>query len=325
MLLNLFFLIAGLVLVLVGANFMTDGSVALAKRMGMSDFIVGLTIVAMMTSAPELVVSITSAFNASPGMAIGNVVGSNIFNILIIIGVTAIIRPISVTGGMLVNDIPLVVLSSAVLLAMGSSPWLDGSPMELTRVDGVLLLLFFAIFMRYTFASAKAGGENAADAGGTDTGAKPPMALWKALLITPGGLGLLILGGDWFVDGASGLAKALGWSEAMIGLTILAAGTSLPELATSVVSAVRGFPGIALGNVIGSCIFNVFFVLGCSSLVTELPFGGVSIADLIVMTVASILFWAFGRLFGHRIINRAEGVLLVLIYVGYITWLAVNL
>lgn len=327
MFIDIALLVLGLGLILGGANFMTDGSVAIAKRFGMSDFLIGLTIVAMMTSAPELVVSITSAVNASPAMAIGNIVGSNIFNILVIIGLTALIKPIAVTEGVLVNEIPLVILSSFVLLIMGSSPWLDNGPMLITRVDGLLLLIFFIIFMRYTFASAKKSPEAAAQQGNDDSDgkAKAPAPLWKAILLTLGGLACLILGGQWFVDGASGVARGLGWSEGLIGLTILAAGTSLPELATSIVAATKGYSGMCLGNVIGSNIFNIFLVLGCTATITPLTFGGIGIVDLAVLTGASLLFWEAGWFYKKRTIARSEGALMLVCYVGYITWLYVNL
>lgn len=322
MLLDIALLVIGLVLILAGANYMTDGSVGIAKRFGMSDFLIGLTIVAMMTSAPELVVSVTSAINASPEMAIGNIVGSNIFNICVIIGITALIRPIAVTAGILINEIPLVILSSVVLLIMGLAPQLDGAPMTITRVDGLLLLVFFIIFMRYTFASAKSAPQpEPADA----TPAKKPIPLWRAILLTVGGLAALVVGGQWFVDGASGIARAIGWSEGLIGLTILAAGTSLPELATSIVSATKGFPGMALGNVIGSNIFNIFFVLGCTATVTPLSFGTISLFDLVTLVAVSLLFWAFGWFYGRRTITRPEGALFVIIYIAYIVWLYVNL
>lgn len=321
MLLDIALLIIGLVLILAGANYMTDGSVGIAKRFGMSDFIIGLTIVAMMTSAPELVVSVTSAINASPEMAIGNIVGSNIFNICIIIGVTALIRPIMVTQGILINEIPLVILSSVVLMVMGLAPELDGGPMTITRVDGLLLLIFFIIFMRYTFASAKSAPQPET----SEEGDKAPIPLWRAILLTVGGLVALVLGGQWFVDGASGIARAIGWSEGLIGLTILAAGTSLPELATSVVSATKGFPGIALGNVIGSNIFNIFFVLGCTATVTPLSFGTISLFDLVTLAVVSLLFWTFGWFYGRRTITRPEGALFIIIYIAYIVWLYLNL
>ncbi len=318
-------LLVGIVLILVGANFMTDGSAALAKRFGMSDFLVGLTVVSMMTSAPELVVSVTSAFNASTEMAIGNIVGSNVFNILVIVGVCAMIKPITVERGVLLNEIPLVVLSSVVLLVMGSAPWLDGGSMVLTRVDGLLLLLFFIVFMRYTFASARRvePGSDPAEAEGA---AMKRMPLWKAIVYVLGGLAGLVFGGEWFVDGACGIAKSVGWSEGLIGLTILAAGTSLPELATSVVAAAKGNPGICMGNVIGSNIFNIFFVLGVTSTIKPLSFGTIGFADLLVLTAASVLFWVVGSFFGRaRTITRWEGALMVLLYVAYTAWLILNL
>lgn len=319
MLVNILLLIAGLVLILGGANYMTDGSAALAKRMGMSDFIVGLTIVSMMTSAPELVVSVMSAAGASTDMAIGNIVGSNIFNILVIIGVVALIRPIEVTRGVLVNEIPLVILSSVVLFVMGCAPYIDGTPMVLSRVDGLILLLFFVVFMRYTIASARKAP--ATDPLAEDAQRKKQLPLWKALVFLLGGLAALIFGGQWFVDGAVGIARGLGWSEALIGLTILAAGTSLPELATSAVAAIRGFSGICLGNVIGSCIFNIFFVLGTTATVMPLQFGNITILDLGVLVGASFLFWIFGWLFRVRTITRAEGAVLFFCYIAYILYL----
>lgn len=319
---SILLLILGLCLILAGANFMTDGAAAIARKFGMSDFLIGLTVVAMMTSAPELVVSITGAVNASPEMAIGNIVGSNIFNILVIIGLTAIISPITVTRGILTNEIPLVILSSVVLLIMGSSPWLDGGPMAVTRSDGLILLIFFIIFMRYTIASAKRTPDNGTPS--TDENAKRPLPLWLDILITLGGLGLLILGGQWFVDSASDIARTLGWSEGLIGLTILAAGTSLPELATSLVAATKGHSGMCLGNVIGSNIFNIFLVLGCTATVMPLSFGSIGLFDLLSLTAASILFWIFGQFYRRNTITRAEGIFLLLCYIAYISYLYLN-
>ena len=318
---NIILFIIGLLLILGGANFMTDGASALARRMGMSDFMVGLTVVSMMTSAPELVVSLTSAFNASPAMAVGNIVGSNIFNSLVIVGISALIKPIWIEGGILVNEIPLVILSSAALLAIGCAPWLDGTSMEVTRVDGILLFLFFLVFMRFTFAQAKKAPDPVV---AEDSVQKKSLPLWKALIYVCGGLAGLVLGGQWFVDGASGIARSLGMSEAMIGLTIIAAGTSLPELATSVVAALKGSPGICIGNVIGSNIFNIFFVLGVTSIVKPLPFGGIDIFDLSVLMVASLLFWAVGWFVGNRTIRRSEGAVMMLIYIAYVTTLCLT-
>jgi len=311
-------LVGGLVLILLGANYMTGGAASLARRMGMSDFMVGLTIVSIMTSAPELVVSIMSAFNASAEMAVGNIVGSNIFNIFVIVGVVALVRPIKVEAGILANEIPLVVLSSVVLLVIGCAPFLDpGSPMVLTRVDGLILMLFFIVFMRYTVSSAKKEKPAAEEK-------KREMPLWRGLVSLFGGLAALVFGGDWFVDGASGIARVLGLSDAIIGLTIIAAGTSLPELATSVAAALRGYPGMCIGNVIGSCIFNIFFVLGFTSTILPLQFGSIGVVDLVVLTLSSVLFWVFGRHYGQRTITRAEGAFMLAGYVAYIAWLCYN-
>lgn len=248
------YLVIGLVLILAGASALTDGASAIARRMGVSDLVVGLTVVSFGTSAPELTISILSSANGNAGLAIGNVVGSNIFNICAIIGVTALLRPVPVGRGLISNEIPLVVLSSLVLLAMGSSVWLDGaSSAVLTRVDGVILLLFFAVFMRYVFASAKDGGRT----GDERDVVASAMPLWKSLAYTLGGLAALIWGGDRFVDGASAIAGGFGVSEAVIGLTIVAAGTSLPELATSVMAALKGRTGMAVGNVIGLSLIHI--------------------------------------------------------------------
>lgn len=323
MLLNILLLVLGLGLILGGANYMTSGAAALAKRLGMSDFLVGLTVVSMMTSAPELVVSITSAFTGSTAMAVGNVVGSNIFNILMIVGMCAVISPIKVERGVLINEIPIALLAAVVLLVMGSSTVLDGTPMELSRVDGLLLLIFFMIFMRYTLASAKRAP--ASDPLSEDGAQQPSIPLWKALVFLFGGLAALVWGGNLFVDNAAAVARAIGWSDGLIGLTILAAGTSLPELATSMVAAWKGMPGICIGNVIGSNIFNVFFVLGTTATIRPLAFGNISLFDLLVLTGASILFWCVGWFIGKRTITRGEGAVMVLLYVGYILYLCLSL
>lgn len=319
MITDILFFVIGLVMVIVGANFLTEGSASLAKRLGMSDFIVGLTIVSMMTSAPELVVSVTGALNASTELAIGNIVGSNIFNVLMIIGLTALIKPVSVTRSVLVAEIPIVILASLVLLIMGSSQWLDGTPMMLTRVDGMILLVFFIIFLRHTIIAARTAPATEPVAVEGKRQAKLPA--WRAILYTAGGLAVLVLGGDWFVDGAVGIAKAAGWSDALIGLTILAAGTSLPELATSLSAAMKGYPGMCIGNVIGSNIFNIFFVLGITSTITPLYFGTIGLTDLFVMTGAALLFWITGWFYGHRVINRVEGAAMTVCYIGYIVYL----
>lgn len=308
-------LVGGLLLILWGANALTDGAAAVARRFKISNLVIGLTIVAFGTSAPEFVVSFFSALNGSAELSIGNVVGSNIFNGLMIMGVTAIVAPIPVGKGTLSKEIPLCVLSSIVLFLCANDVLLDGGATNIiSRVDGLLLLCFFAIFLGYTFAIAKEGeGE------GGEVVRDIPM--WKSVLFILFGLGALIGGGQLFVNGASGIARALGVSESIIGLTLVAGGTSLPELATSVSAALKKNPGIAIGNVIGSNIFNAFAVLGASATLTDLPTGGITNLDFVTLIVASILIWIAGFFLGKRIITRPEGIFLVLCYVGYTTYL----
>lgn len=322
MLIDIFFLLLGFGLIIVGANGLTDGSSAIAKRWGVSDLVIGLTVVSFGTSAPELVISLMSAIKGSSELAVGNVVGSNIFNVLAIIGVVAMVKPIVIEKTVLTIEIPLVVLSAAVLLDMGNGPLLDGAPERMvTRVDGIILLLFFCIFMVRTFSHAK-NPQPGVDA--TPPGVKP-MALWKAVVWTVGGLAGLVYGGDCFVRGASGIASGLGVSDAVIGLTVVAAGTSLPELATSVTAAVKGQSGIAIGNVIGSNIFNIFFVLGATATIRPLAFGSIGNFDLIYMFGACVLFWVVGWFFKDRTITRWEGALMGACYVAYIAALIAKL
>lgn len=314
--LDTIFLIGGLVLILLGANGLTDGAAAVAKRFNISDLVIGLTIVAFGTSAPELVISIMAALGGSADMAIGNVMGSNAFNVLMIIGVTAMVLPIKVGEGILSKEIPLVILASFVLAVCANDILLDGgSSNVISRIDGLVLLGFFLIFMRYTFAIARNGGDEA-------EGEKiKEMPIWKSALFILGGLAGLVYGGQLFVDGASGIASSLGVSESIIGLTIVAGGTSLPELATSVTAALKKNSGIAIGNVIGSNLFNVFFVLGCSATISPLPMGGINNVDMAVLIGSAILFWLVGWFFKKRTITRVEGALLVICYVAYTAYL----
>ncbi len=314
MLIDILFLIMGLALILGGASQLTDGAASVARRLGISELTVGLTVVAFGTSAPELVISLLAALDGNAAMAIGNVVGSNIFNILMILGVTALVRPIVVERNVMSMEIPMVVLSSVVMLMLGNEVMLDGAPANVvSRTDGIMLLVFFLLFMRYTLATAKNST--------TSPEAEPikEMPAWRSALAIIGGLAALIFGGDLFVDGATGLARTIGMSDAVIGLTIVAAGTSLPELATSVAAALKGRPGIAIGNVIGSNIFNILMVLGVSATITPLPFGSIGNFDLLTLLGASLMFLLFARIIGTRTITRTEGLFMVLCYVAY-TW-----
>lgn len=320
MILSVIYLAVGLILIMYGASWLTDGASAVARRMGVSDLVIGLTVVALGTSAPELAISVISAIDGSAELAIGNVVGSNIFNILVIIGITAMVAPIKVERSILTAEMPMVLLSAVALLAIGASPYLGGGTAVVSRTDGILLLLFFAIFMRYVMAQARKGSSDDSDAAAS--GKSIPM--WRSVLMIVAGLAGLVYGGDRFVDGASGIASAMGVSQAVIGLTVVAAGTSLPELATSIVAARRGSPGMAIGNVIGSNIFNIFMVLGTSAVVRPLPFGSIGIIDLLVLTVACLLFWIVGAFWRVRTITRGEGVLLLGLYIAYTAWMIAN-
>jgi cation:H+ antiporter len=314
-------LLVGLALVLWGANALTDGSSSIASRLGVSDLVVGLTVVAFGTSTPELVISIVSAVNGSAPLAVGNTIGSNIFNILAIIGITALVRPIKVERTIMTTELPILLLSSVVIWALGNSSWINGFGNNIiSRTDGIFLLLAFALFMRHTLAAARTQ-QQAPTEGQNNRG----MPVWRSILYIVLGLTALIFGGDRFVAGASSIAIKAGISEGVVGLTIVAIGTSLPELATSVVAAIKGKPGLAVGNVIGSNIFNIFMVLGITSTISPLPFEGIDNMDLGTLLVASILFYLFAWVYKKRTITRLEGMVLLLCYIAYMTALLLRL
>ena len=328
---DILFLIGGLILILLGANGLTDGASAVAKRFHIPNIVIGLTIVAFGTSAPELAVSVSSALKGSADIAVGNVVGSNIFNALMIVGCTAMFAPIVVQRNTLLKEIPLCILASIALLVMGNDRLLDHADDNVISItDGLILLRFMAIFLSYTFAIAKQPQPIPTTEGNAETTAIEEgteikdMPLWRSILYIVGGLAGLIYGGQLFVDGASGIARSLGVSESVIGLTLVAGGTSLPELATSIVAALKKNPEIAIGNVVGSNLFNIFFVLGCSASITPLHLAGINNIDLLVLVGSSILLWIFGVFFGKRTITRIEGSILIACYVGYTVWLISN-
>jgi len=314
---DILLLLGGLALILIGANGLTDGAAAIAKRFNIPSIVIGLTIVAFGTSTPELTVSISSALKGSSDIAIGNVVGSNIFNVLMIVGVTSIVAPIVITRNTLKKEIPLCILSSIVLMICANDILLDKGDVNILSVtDGLILLCFFVIFLGYTFAIASQGN--------SDDSEIKQMPVWKSCVYILVGLAGLILGGQFFVDGASGIARSLGVSESIIGLTLVAGGTSLPELATSVVAALKKNPEIAIGNVIGSNLFNIFFVLGLSASISPMQMGDITNFDLIVLVASGILLWFFGLFFAKRTITRLEGVFMVLCYVAYVGVLLYN-
>jgi len=313
---SILYLIGGLLLILLGANGLTDGGAALAKRFHISDLVIGLTIVAFGTSAPELTVSVSSALKGSADMAIGNVVGSNIFNTLMIVGCTALVAPIIVTRNTLIHDIPLCILAALALFFCCSDVFFNNSPFDLiSRTDGLLLLGFFAIFISYTFAIAKEDKDKEPEE------KVQSMPLWKAALWIVGGLVMLVIGGNLFVEGASGIARSLGVSESIIGLTLVAAGTSLPELATSVVAAMKKNPEMAIGNAIGSNLFNVFFVLGCTASITPLHLVGITTIDLLMLIFSSLLLWIVAFFVRKLTITRWEGAFMVACFIAYTIYL----
>ena len=315
MILDILYFVLGVGLIIGGANYLTEGASTLARRFGVSPLVVGLTIVAFGTSSPELIVSLTSALKGSADISLGNVVGSNLFNILAIGGVTALVAPISITRGTLKREIPLMLLASFVLSFMVLDRVLDPTATAnmITRSEGLTLLAFFLIFLSYTFAIAKGhpGDSHAV----SDSPTSYP--LWLHLLF--------IWGGDLFVSSASSIASALGMSESFIGLTIVAAGTSLPELATSVAAALKKQPEIAVGNIVGSNIFNIFFILGTTATVQPIRAGGIGVLDLVVMTAAALLLYIFALLFGDKVIKRGEGFILLSCYIAYTIYLITQL
>ena len=307
--------IAGLVLVILGADWLTKGASGLARRFNISELVIGLTIVALGTSLPELVISVSSAVKGSSGLSLGNVIGSNIFNGLFILGVAALIAPIRFSARMLTREIPFNLLASVALLLVSGSMLVGGAQGEyITRYGGLLLLCFLAVFLRYTFSIPSADDDEAVE----------QIPVGKITLYILFGLAALICGGNIFVDGATEVARALGLSEAVIGITIVSAGSSLPELAVSVNAARKGNVGIALGNVLGSNILNIFFILGCSATITPILLDGFSFVDYYVLLASSLLIYAVTRFGGKSVITRFEGGLLVFGYVAYTVYLLLN-
>lgn len=303
MILNILFIVIGIVLVLWGADRLTDGAVAVAEKMKMPQIVIGLTIVAMGTSMPEFCVSLISALKGTSDLAVGNIVGSNIFNTLLIVGVSALVAPMSIMKTTVRKDIPFALVASALLLIM----CLDG---DISRIDAAILFVMFLIFMYITLRGAKAQGTD------LEEKEKKPMATWLSVVWILVGLACLIGGSNLFVDGATAVATKLGVSEAVIGLTIVAGGTSLPELATSVVSARKGNSGIAIGNVLGSNVFNILAILGLTGVISPMTLKGIKMTDLSMMVISIILIWLFS--FTKYKIERWEGAILTAVFVGYI-------
>jgi len=318
MYLNILYFLIGLGLIIKGADWLTDGASSIARRLNISSLVIGLTIVAFGTSAPELVVSLISGIEGKSDIAIGNVVGSNIFNTLAIAGITALIYPISCHKSTLHFDLPVCILASTLLLALVSDTFLFcKSTNIITQLDGLILLLLFILFMYHSFRSNKSTSSDTSNI-------EKEMPIYKAIILFIIGLACLIFGGDMFVDGASGIASWLGVSQSTIALTIVAAGTSFPELVTSIVAARKGDTDMALGNVIGSNIFNIFLILGLSSMIHPLELGTVKHFNIMLLVVSSIMMYLFGIL-GKRknYITRSEGLTLTIMATCYYTYVVI--
>ncbi|KGI21066.1 calcium/sodium antiporter [Hoylesella timonensis] len=309
MLLNIIWMIAGIALVLWGADRLTDGAVAIAERMHISQMVIGLTIVAMGTSMPEFFVSFMSALKDTPDMAVGNVVGSNIFNTLLIVGCAALVTPIMILPATVKKDIPFAMVASVALLLM----CLDGN---ISRIDAGVLLGLFAVFMYITLKGAKENKQSMQQT--SAKGGKPFMSVvWIVV-----GLVCLVFGSNLFVDAATVIARQLGVSDAVIGLTIIAGGTSFPELATSVVSARKGQSGIAIGNVLGSNVFNILLILGVTGVMSPMTLQGITTVDLTMLVVSMLMLWLFS--FTKYTLARWEGALLTIVFIGYISYLVMG-
>jgi len=326
MLLNLVYIVVGVALVLWGADRLTEGASSLARGMRVPEIVIGLTIVAAGTSAPELFVSLVSALKGTSDLAVGNVIGSNIFNTMLIVGCSALVAPMTISVSTVRKDIPFAVFASFLLFLLCfddmSSIHLWGN--DISRSDGIILLTGFAIFMVYTFHEARKSGLmlRSDEADIADDGPKDYSHLWRNISFIILGLACLIVGSDLFVDAASYIAHRWGLRQSVIGLTIVAGGTSLPELATSVVAAYKGRSAIAMGNVLGSCVFNILLILGITAVVHPLRIMGITIVDLMMMLISMGFLWLFA--YTKYSVSRKEGGVLVtgfIVYMGWLLWL----
>ena len=308
--LQLLVIVVGIAIVLFGADKLTEGGAALARRMNIPQIVIGLTIIAIGTSMPEFCVSFVSALKGTPDLAVGNIVGSNIFNALFIVGCAAMVAPMTILPSTVKRDIPFALVASVLLLIM----CLDAT---ISRLDAAILFVLLVIFMVITIRSARNG--QGSDAQEETQKAISPLRAWLYMFL---GLVCLIFGSNIFVDSASALASSLGVSDAVIGLTIVAGGTSLPELATSVVSARRGQSGIAIGNVLGSNVFNILMILGVTGLIQPMQITGITSVDLSMLVISMILLWLFS--YTKYTLSRWEGAVLTVVFLGYISWLVTN-
>lgn len=306
--LQILMIVAGITLVLWGADRLTDGAVALAERMQIPQIVIGLTIVAIGTSAPEFCVSLVSALKGTSDLAVGNIVGSNIFNTMLIVGMAAMVAPMTILPSTVKKDIPIAVVASFLLAVMVLA---DG---DVSRLDALVLMLGFLAFMWLTLHGAKGNADQEASPKG--------YSVTKSVLLLVIGLACLVVGSNIFVNGATAVAQQLGVSEAVIGLTVVAGGTSLPELATSVVAARKGNSGIAIGNVLGSNVMNILLILGGAGLICPMQVKDITIVDFSVLTGSILLLWLFSNT--KLTVARWEGAVLTILFLAYMVWLVAS-
>lgn len=304
---NILLLLVGLGLVVLGADWLVNGASSIARRAGISEFVIGLTIVGFGTSCPELVVSLSGAIEGNSDISVGNVVGSNIFNVLFILGLTAMVLPVGMTDKNRRIDIPITLGVTILLVILGITGSMSGP--GISRWEGVLMLLVFSAYLFYCFKSDSKDEFSETQ--------QATLSITKSIALTLTGLAGLIFGGDLFVDSATALARQIGVSDKFIAVTILAGGTSLPELATSLVAAIKGKEQLALGNILGSNVFNAMMILGLSSVITPLSFASMTIVDIITLVLSAVLLliWAYTR--RKNRIDRREGAAMLLCYVAY--------
>lgn len=315
MLLLLLLFAVGLVLLVKGADFLVDGASSLAKRFRVPELAIGLTIVAFGTSAPELVVNVLASMEGKNDVVMGNIIGSNIFNLLLILGFAGIIYPLVVHRNTVWKEIPFSMVAAIILLLLANDTWFGSGEGIISRIDGIILLVFFAAFLAYIAFSLKQDGPGG---DGEDIQILP---VWKTVVYIAGGLAGLVFGGKMVVDNAIAIAQTLGVSERIISLTIVSAGTSLPELATSAVAAFRKKSDLAVGNIVGSNIFNIFLILGVSSVVSPVAYSLVFNESLYLLMAGTVLTFLFMFLGKRKILDRWQSAILLALFVGYMVYL----
>lgn len=320
MVVSFILLIVGFVLLVKGADFFVDGSSSIAKFLKIPSIVIGLTIVAFGTSAPEAAVSIIAGIKGSNDIAVGNVLGSNMFNLLVVLGISAAIKPVMIDSQIIKKEFPFMFLATIAFLAVSFDVALgNGTVNVISRNEAILLLILMAIFLYSVITSALRSRKENAAALEED---KPKYGIVKSIIFTVGGLAGIIIGGQLVVDSASDIARNFGMSETLVGLTIVAVGTSLPELVTSIVAAKKGESDIAIGNVVGSNVFNILFVLAASAAITPMNINAQSLFDLVILTAVTALTYVF--CITQKKVNRPEGAALVLMYAGYLTYAIVR-